>query len=197
MGVTTRFFLSNTIWFLTIFIWKLCSVHRKSKKIQFVLEPSVPPPLNDTAKGSVDVARVDSLEVRVIFSLLSCSRLREGRKMWATEFDWLYLEEASNKTRVKRIWVTAHFRVINELMTPSRHCTLDIWICHKKFLKELYEAEISNFMRFDLNQSWWKWCLKFVNILFITFTSQRSHFFQVLVFHLAVSHDGKNQMCAL
>lgn len=125
------------------------------------MEPSVPPPLNDTAKGSVDVARVDSPEVRVIFSLLSCSRLREGRKMWATEFDWLYLEEASNKTRVKRIWVTAHFRVINELMTPSRHCTLDIWICHKKFLKELYEAEISNFMRFDLNQSWWKWCLKF------------------------------------
>ena len=161
------------------------------------MEPSVPPPLNDTAKGSVDVDRVDSPEVRVIFSLLSCSRLREGRKMWATEFDWLYLEEASNKTRVKRIWVTAHFRVINELMTPSRHCTLDIWICHKKFLKELYEAEISNFMRFDLNQSWWKWCLKFVNILLITFTSQRSHFFQVLVFHLAVSHDGKNQMCAL
>lgn len=45
------------------------------------MEPSVPPPLNDTAKGSVDVARVDSPEVRVIFSLLSCSRLREGRKM--------------------------------------------------------------------------------------------------------------------
>ena len=45
------------------------------------MEPSVPPPLNDTAKGSVDVARVDSSEVRVIFSLLSCSRLREGRKM--------------------------------------------------------------------------------------------------------------------
>lgn len=76
-------------------------VHRKSNiEILLVMAPYVPPLLDDTLKGSVDVARVDSPAVRVIFSFLSCSRLRDGRKMWATELDWLYLDEANNKTTV-------------------------------------------------------------------------------------------------